>query len=387
MRRHRGSTGLLACPSQDPKRNTPGALSYALSLLLLASTAAAQAPLVVVAAARTGQIQIFEAATLTPLGDFRVNQPVESVSASPDGRRLYIAQEEPAKPGDCCGLFTLDLETRNMCFLAAPALFGAPSPDGRFLFTQSGQGIDMFDARTLNRLPTMKAPGAYNLQPSPDGRWLLGITNSPQPSLDVFDMAASAMVRRLLIPAKPVTGAWVGDRFYLFSYGGGSSPGTGWLWSVRPEDTELVAARRVDLPDLHAGCNEPVLLMLAGARDRLFLAEAFGFKVDRRGACPNTPMGGIYAIQPSTGQVSRIAESVEVNRMVVTPDGRDLYVLEPGNPKSHSRTVRLLHIDALGNRERIGVPLPAGDWNLALAHIPAALIPSGRMRSYSNCSR
>ena len=145
--------------------------------------------------------------------------------------------------------------------------------------------------------------------------------------------------------------------------------------------------RSRDLPDLHAGCNEPVLLMLAGARDRLFLAEAFGFKVDRRGACPNTPMGGIYAIQPSTGQVSRIAESVEVNRMVVTPDGRDLYVLEPGNPKSHSRTVRLLHIDALGNRERIGVPLPAGDWNLALAHIPAALIPSGRMRSYSNCSR
>jgi hypothetical protein len=344
-------------------------------ILLLASTAAfGEGPWVVLAAARTGQIPVFDAATLAPLGGFRVNQLLESVSASPDGRRLYIAQEKPSAPGGCCGLFSLDLETRNMRFLAAPALFGAPSPDGRFLFTQGGQGVDMFDARTLSRLPTMKAPGTYNLQPSPDGRWLLGVTNSPKPSLDIFDLQSMVLARRLPMPAGPVTGAWAGDRFYLFNYSINEGPEKGWLWSVKPETGELSAARPLGLPDLHGGCNEPVLLMLAGARDRLFLAEAFGFKVDRRVACSDTPMGGIYAIQPSTGQVVHIAESVYVNRMVATPDGRDLYVLQSANRNLHGG-VRLIHIDARTNREIIGIPLEPGHWNLALARIPRALIP------------
>lgn len=363
---------------------------FTLPVLLLAVAPAfpedhPTAALVVLAASRTGRIQIFDAA-LGPLGTIEVGQLVESVAASPDGRRLYIAQENPYAPGACCGLFSLDLETRRMCFLAAPALFGAPSPDGRFLFTQGSQGVDVFEARTLSRLPTMNAPGAYNLQPSPDGRWLLGVTNSPKPSLDIFDMRGMLLARRLPIPAGPVTGAWAGDRFFLFNYSFAGVPEKGWLWSVKPENGELSPATPIYLPDLHGACNQPVLLMLAGAPDRLFLAEAFGFKQDRRRACPNTPLGGIYAIQPSTGQVSRIAASVQVNRMAVTPDGRDLYVLQ-SRGRNSSGAVRLLHIDTRTNREIFGFPLESGDWNLSLAHIPAALIPPGNVRVSADCAR
>jgi hypothetical protein len=367
---------------------------FTISILLLASfllspsAAFAEDPWVVLAAARTGRIEIFDATTLTKLGDIRVNQPLESVSASPDGRRLYIAQEKPSTPGACCGLYSLDLETSNMCFLAVPALFGSPSRDGRFLFTQGERGIDMFDARTLNRLPTMPAPGAYNLQPSPDGQWLLGVTNSPKPSLDVFDMNSMKLARRIPTGDVPVTGAWAGDRFYLFNYVFDGFGEKGWLWTVNPESGETgLSPRPLDLPDLHGACNEPALLMLAGARNRLFLAEAFGFKLDRRSDCPNTPLGGIYAIEPATGHVSRIAESVQVNRMVVTPDGRDLYVLESGKRSSPGRNVRLLRIDPQGKREIVGVPLESGEWNLALARIPAALIPHGVLRTFVNCTR
>jgi len=356
---------------------------FTLPILLLVATAAfAENPLVVLAAARAGRIEVIDAATLEPLGTIGVSQLLESVTASPDGHRLYVAQENPSAPGECCGLFSLDLETHNMCLLAAPALFGSPSPDGRVLFTQGDQGVDMFSARTLNRITTMKAPGAYNLQSSPDGRWLLGMTNSPKPSLDIFDLRSRALARQLPIPAGPATGAWAGNRYYIFSYG---ARGTGRLWDVQPEDTELPPAKRIQLPDLYSGCNEPVPLMLAGAPDRLFLAEAFGFKVDRRSACPDTPLGGIYVIQPSTGYVSHIAESVHVNRMVASQDGHDLYVLQSSGRRSKGGD-SLLRIETR-NGTSSQVLLQTGDWNLALAHIPMALVPRGNVRATNYCSR
>jgi len=353
-------------------------------LWLAATPAFAQDPLVVMAASRGGRIEFFDAA-LGPLGAIGVNQLLESVAASPDGRRLYIAQENPS--GGCCGLFSMELETRAMCLLAAPALFGTPSPDGRFIFTQGDRGVDVFDARTLNPVPsTMKAPGAYNLQPSPDGRWLLGVTNSPKPSLDIFDMKSRTLARQLPMPAGPVTGAWAGDRFYLFNYSVASAREKGWLWSVRPENGELTPGRPLDLPDLHGACKQPVLLMLAGAPDKLFLAEAFGFKVDRRQTCPDLPVGGIYAIRPSTYQVTKIAESVHVNRMAVSPDGGDLYVLQ-STWSNRRREAGLLRIDIRTGLVTNIALLERGDWNLALARMPQALIPRGNQRAFSYCSR
>ena len=351
-------------------------------MFLTAAAACAEGPLVVLAAARTGRIDFFDAA-LDPITGIGVNQLVESVTASPDGRRLYVAQESHKASGDCCGLFSLDLETRRMCFLAAPALFGSPSLDGRFLFTQGKGGVDVFDAGTLSPLSTMKAPGAYNLQPSPDGRWLFGVTNTPSPSLDIFDMHSRALARRLPLPNGPVMGAWAGDRFYAFSYG---ARGTGQLWSVNPDYPELPQANSITLPDLHGACNEPVLLMLAGAPDRLFLAEAFGFKVDRRLACPDAARDGIYAIRPSTGRVVHIAPLVRVNRMAVSPDGRDLYVIHSGGPSPLSHA-RLLQIDTRTSSVLHNVALDTGEWNLSLAHIPAGLLVRGNARMAASCSR
>jgi len=351
-------------------------------LLVAAAPAFAEDPLVVLAADRTGRIMIFDAA-LGEMGSIGVNQPVESVAASPDGRRLYIAQGGQRRPDACCDLYSLDLETKKMCPFAAPALFGTPSPDGRFLFTQGAHGVDVYDAATLIRLPTMKAPGAYNLQPSPDGRWLLGVTNSPKPSVDIFDMKARAMVRQLPIPAGPVTGAWAWDHFYVFSY---SFAGVGQLWSVKPDNSELPPAKQIALPDLHGACHEPVLLMLVGAPDRLFLAEAFGFKVDRRLACPDAAHGGVYVIQPSTGRVGPIAPWLRAKRMVVTPDGGDLYVIHSSDPNPLANPV-LLHIDTRTGNVRSNTALEDGDWNLALAHVPPSLIPHGNVRAAVSCPR
>src|ERR1039458_10552633 len=73
------------------------------TLLLAAAPAFSEDPLVVLAAARAGRIEIFDA-SLGPLASIGVNQQVESVTASSDGRRLYIAQESQRNSGACCGL-------------------------------------------------------------------------------------------------------------------------------------------------------------------------------------------------------------------------------------------------------------------------------------------
>ena len=281
-------------------------------------------------------------------------------------------------PGGCCGLFALNLEARRMCFLTAPALFGTPSQDGRFLFTQrSSDGVDVFDAKLLTRLPSMKAPGAYSLHPSPDGRWMLGVTNAPEPSVDVFDVSRQMLVRRIPLPEGPAMGTWAGDRFYVYSH----NETGGKLWRVNPATTALPDAKPVRLPDLHGNCGENLMLMLAGAPDRLFLAEAFGFKQDRRRACSRDAHGGIYVIDPSSGVIQDyIAEQVYVNRMAVAHDGHELYVLDSSGPDEQG-LVRVLRLDArtggvLARRES-----RPGIWNLALANIPSSLIPHGRVRA------
>lgn len=350
-------------------------------LWLAAAPASGQDPLVVMAATRAGRIEFFDGA-LAPLAGIGVNQRVESVTASPDGRRLYLAQERERNSGDCCSLFSLDLGTRRMCLLATPAMFGVPSEDGRFLFTQGKHGVDVFDANALTRLPTMKAPGAYNLQPSPDGRWLFGVTNWPKPSLDIFDMKSAALARHLPIPAGPATGAWGGDTFYIFSYG---ASGKGRLWTVKPEDTELPQAKAIALPDLYGACNEPVPLTVAGAPNKLFLAEAFGFQVDRRLACPDVAGSGVYEIY-ANGLVNHIASPVRVKRMVSTPDGRELYVLDAGGQGALGND-RLVHLNAGSGRVLQTFVLEPGEWNLALAHIPPALIPRRNVHAAVSCSR
>jgi hypothetical protein len=49
----------------------------------------------------------------------------ESVVASPDGRRLFVAQALPADEHSCCALFALDLRAKSLCPLIEPALEGA----------------------------------------------------------------------------------------------------------------------------------------------------------------------------------------------------------------------------------------------------------------------
>jgi DNA-binding beta-propeller fold protein YncE len=356
-------------------------LTLPILLLTAAAAFAEDAHTLVLAASRSGRIEAYDPYDLRLSGTIAVNHGVESISVSPDGHTVYIAQESSRTVG-CCGLFSLNLENHDMCFFASKGMFAVPSPDGRFLFTQGSDGVEVFDAVSRSGLHDMRASGTYNLQPSPDGRWLIGITNSPKPSLDIFDLKMQSLERQLAVPAGPITGAWTEGKLQIINY---KPPETLQLWTVTADYDKLGDPKVLQFPDLHGACNQPVLLMVAGASDRLFLAEAFGYKMDRRHACPGIRTGGIYAIDPASGSVERIAPTVQVNRMAASPDGHDLYVLEASGA-AKKESVRLLRLDARSGNTLATATLEPDDWSLLCARIPNALTPHGYVRAGIGCS-
>ena len=126
---------------------------------------------VIIATRRNHRVVVFDARSLSELGHFIVGDLAHSISASPDGRTLYLEQPPPSEPNGCCALFSLDLATAALCELIYPSSPAVATPDGRLLFTQRGAvGVEVLDAKSLARLPVIKAPGNYGLYVSPDSQ-------------------------------------------------------------------------------------------------------------------------------------------------------------------------------------------------------------------------
>jgi hypothetical protein len=324
---------------------------------------------VVLATRRAGRVEVFDAATLQPLGTIGIDRLAESIAASPDGRTLFIAQQMQSVKNSCCALFALNLGTREMCFLREPTMKATASPDGQKLFFQRGNvGIEVFDARTFAPLPTIKAPGVYALHPSPDGRWLMGTTNWKGPAVDIFDLAASALVRHIEVPHESSGGAWAGFRFLLYGIDGNQ----GALWTLTPESTTLGPAVKVALPDSPAGC-QPNSLAVAGGH--VFLYDLFGGKLDPRDECGTKAPGGVFEIEASTGAViSHLDPYQYFGRLAVSADGERLYGISLTNGWTGIRLVELERATGEVVAERT---LEDDVWNIALARIPAPLVPRG----------
>lgn len=331
---------------------------------------------VILATRRNHRVVVFDARSLAQLGHFIVSDGAESVSASPDGRTLFLQQPSPSSPNSCCALFSLDLDTGSLCELIFPSSPGVTSPDGRLLFTQRGNvGVEVFDAKSLARLPVIKAPGGYMLYVSPDSRWLFGVASWVGPSLDIFDLERREMVRRLALTGeRSPRGAWLGNRFYLYAHDGKE----GNLWQVTPDTTELVSPKKIALPvPSHDG--KPVFQQLIAAGDRLVIYEPLGWwlKMDRRRQDAEM-LAGLFSIDPATGAFEHLAPGTDFTQLVTSEDGSELYGIDAGSSE-RSRPTSLLRIDS-----RTGTILKKRDlardvWHIAVARLPESLIPRGRV--------
>jgi hypothetical protein len=347
------------------------------SLSAVAATAQAQKTReVIIATRRNHQVVVFDARSLSELGHFSVSDLAHSISASPDGRTLYLEQPPPSEPNGCCALFALDLATAALCELVYPSSPAVATPDGRLVFTQRGAvGVEVLDAKSLARLPVIKAPGNYGLYVSPDSQWLFGITNWQGPSLDVFDIGRGTLVRRLsLLGAVSPRGAWLGDQFYLYAHDGKQ----GSLWRVTPDVTELASPKEIAIP-IPGRDGKGVWQEMIPAGNRLILYEAFGWwlKLDRRSEEPEAP-GGLFSIDPVTGAFEHLAPAIHFARLVASSDGGNLYGVDAGT-RDASRPPMLLRIETGSGTVLKKRNLPVDVWNISVARLPEALIPRGRV--------
>lgn len=346
---------------------------YLLSILVLACCGAFAQDVrpVLIGATRSGRIDFYDPSSLSPIGMVNTDHGIDNVSVSPDGTLFIARKNESAETN--YDLFSLELEQQQFCPLAPRAFFPVASADGRFVFTQHDKtAVDIFDAHSLKRLPSMKAQGIYSLHPSPDGEWLFAIRNSLSPSLDVFNLDSRELTRQLPLPAGPAAGAWSRWMFYVFAY----DIDGGRVWGIMPDSRTLPAPQFVHLPDLHGKCGEPVLLTMTAAMNHVFLAEAFGYPVNRRRLCGGSARSGIYVIEWGTGRKYHISEGHYVRRMAASEDGRELYVLES---PSEGEGTRLVRIDVLSGRTMALHEAP-DLLDLSLARLPSHLLPRSRFR-------
>jgi hypothetical protein len=381
--RHYSLISLLLVVILSPGQSRPGGTTESQLNFHNASTQSSANDLreVIIATQRNRRLHIFDANSLQPLGYFTVNNNAHSVVASPDGLKLFLEQPAPPDVNGCCALFALDLVSHKLCKLISPSSLGAPSPDGRWLFTQRGNiGIEVFDAKTLARLPRIDAPGLYQLLPSRDSRWLFGITYSQRghgPSLDIFDIENKVLVRRLPTPGEYLpAGIWLGDQFFLYAYDGNQ----GNLWKVTPETTKLDAPLKIALPASFPK-NRFILHKLIAGGKRLFLYEGFGHKLDPRSSSSEEIPGGIFSIEPSSGKiVGHFARSVPFARVIASPDGKWLYGMDSG--LIHwSGPVRLLKLDASNGAIVAERALERDVWYISLAKLPMSVVPQGAVQT------
>jgi hypothetical protein len=267
-----------------------------------------------------------------------------------------------------------------MRFVIEPAMQMTLMPGTNLMFAQRGNvGIDVLDARTLERAFRLPSRASYVLYPFADGRWLFGVTNRGDqltsntvegPAVHIFDLTTHERVRQIAVPYQSLSGVWLGQAFYLFA----RDRQAGHLWRLTSEATSLGDGMTVALPDDVTARRDgrEAFLTLQSGGTQLFLHEAFGSKFDEKSQRPR--YGGVFELDPSSARVAtRLAPERRFGRLIVTPDGNTLYGIDLPSPDWVNPPPRLVKIDRRSGvvAERV---LDPDVWNLALASIPTALL-------------
>jgi hypothetical protein len=338
--------------------------------------------LVLFALQRSERLHAFDAETLQHLGHFVTGPPGDSLGARGDGRMLFLLQPSSDNLNSCCSLRSLDLATREMCFMGDFAAGEITIAGG---LVASGQVV--FDAQTLARVagPYGRVSADFGRR-SADGRYTANIDRRSGLAL-VFTSTASGTRREILIPEDARAGDWVGDRYMLLAAG----PGKGRLWAVSPPDTTLPAPLEVTWPDADSRVGLSFVLGFDLVTYTRFGGHIMMDLRDRNAGMP----GGAIVIPSAGGAARRIAKDIYFAKLIPGADGRSLYAVEAGPLEGPAKPVRLLRLDAQTGKGTTSVvlndaalfPDAAFDvWSLALASVPENLIPRGELRPRP-CSR
>jgi hypothetical protein len=344
------------------------------ALLVCSALAAQDSRNIILASSRSGVVELINPSTLETIGrihfDFGPGSAgLNGVSASADGSLLYVEGPLSTDPHGCCSLYSIDLATLQMKVAAS-----VPGSRSRNSFVVSDGLVYLATALSPGAIADSVSNDRQHL--SPDGRWLFGVKSFRGPALDMFDLAGGQVVRQL-IPAglqgdwQPI-GTWSGDRFYLYA---ADHTGSGRLWTVSPETTQLGGGATVAPFGQLSGCSAQSSRAIAASAGNLFLYEEFGFKIDRRNQCGGSVPGGAWTIDPATGQLSRqIAPDLHFSVLVPDRTGSELFGLSAEGP-NWELPAELVRIDPRNGRILQSRHLAPGFWRMTVA--PLRIVPAG----------
>ena len=351
----------------------------AILLLLPLVIGHAQDRTVLLAAHRTGNLEVLDPDTLLPFGSLKVLPLADGVVGGSEGMIFLREGLAPDFKG-CCALYALDLKNRNMTKLLDPTSAVVVSPDGNHVITQRGNvGVESFNAHTLERepgVPRSIAPGVYGLCFSHDGRLLFGASNFPTPTLDVLDLSGRKLVRRFALPEEfTILGACADNDYYLY----GHRKLSGQLWRVNGDGSAIGTPVSIKFPDTTPECeiHEENIVVAGGL---LFVAEQFGGKLDRRAGCGREVPGGVLLVDAQTGQVkTRLAPELHFAQLISSADGKELYGVDVRDQNWTS--VGLVLLDSATGRTLARRDLVSDVCFLTLATISARLVPQGHVEA------
>jgi len=357
-----------------------------LGLLFVLPASGADPESVLLMSRRKGWIEAVKLDTLQPITRFRVGPLAETVTASPDGEILFVTKALRSHPEGCCALYALNLSSRKMSFLIEPAVNAVASPTDDRVFTQRGNvGVELFDGETLERKPVLDSHSLYSLHPSPDGRWLFGVTYSGDqisetrtegPALHIFDLQRNQRVRRLSVPYGLPTGTWMDGIFYLLAFNGGQA----YFWRVHADTAVLGPGEEFQIPDLTPD-RRPLVLRVLAARGHLFIYEAFGGKLDPRKA-EKPVIGGVFEFDPVAARgVRHLVPEMHFAQLLAAPDGQTLYGLDVPFPPWRA-SPRLVKLDLAAGKLAAERDLPIDVWHIDMAEISLSLLPPEGMDFY-----
>ena len=293
---------------------------------------------------RSGVVEFVDPTTLKTVSSITIrgarnSAGLNGIFSGPDGRTIYIEgpiQGNSIESKGCCWLYSIDLVTLQTKVVAGD--WGTGSR--RDLVNASPgqlQQVSVSDSEATNN------EKGDRWQTSPDGRWWFGLRNGP--ALDLYDTNEKKIVRSFAAPASEMpawaSGAWLADRFYIY----GRAPGSGRLWALSTDSTQLGSG--LDVPEIgkSSGCASEGLVNLIAAGDRILLYEVFGSKIDRRANCANVP-GGVWIVNPATGGVvSKTVSSLHFWNVAVNEDASEFYGVTSELPGTKA-PAKLVRIDA-----------------------------------------
>lgn len=177
-----------------------------------------RAPLLVVTNEGSASVTVIDAGLLVPLGNVPVRSRPRGIQPSPDGQVVYVAlsDAEATAEGEGDAVIALDPRTgREIARHAAgsdPEQF-AVSPDGRRLYSANEDAglatvTDLATGQAIASLPVGIEPEGVAV--SPDGRWVY-VTAETSNTVSVIDTRRNEVVASFMVDVRPRAAAFAPD--------------------------------------------------------------------------------------------------------------------------------------------------------------------------------